>query len=98
MCGGQWNTCPTCDAKGYIIRIKTLDDAIKRLVRKLGRRRAIRILLTAFDPLNENYVGHNLAKKLKMATCICPPERMVQDGKDQVMEQDRDMNCPFHGR
>jgi hypothetical protein len=70
----------------------------KELVRKLGPRRTLRILRSAFDPRNENYVGHNLARTLKLAKCICPPVRYEKIDGHRMPVQDRDVNCPFHGR
>jgi len=37
------------------------------------------------DPESENYIGHNRAKALGVAKCLC------HGGK-------RDIMCPFHGR
>lgn len=38
-----------------------------------------------YDPLDENYCGHNLAKKANKAKCICD-------------EKYANIMCPFHGR
>ena len=38
-----------------------------------------------FDPMNDDYVGHNHARACGRAKCICP------EGYVHIM-------CPFHGR
>jgi hypothetical protein len=68
-----------------VSRLRTLHNQTLQRIRDLTKPVELAPDESA-NPNDNNYIGHNKAKELGLAKCICPTD------------DNRDIMCPFHGR